>query len=74
MSVIITSEISLDMLLSFIRGEGKFGGFGEGINSYPNRDANNKKIHAGCLELERRKLIYRHLETDDHIFWKPLKP
>ena len=54
-----------------IRGEGEFSFIGKGITSYPNGDKNNKRIHAGCLELEERGEIYQHCVGESSITWMP---
>lgn len=62
------NENELKQLLDFIRGEGVWIAFGQGITTYP--DEPDEK-HNACLELERRGLIYRRSETDTYIIWKP---
>src|SRR5262245_29857102 len=66
----IETDEALQQLLSLIDGSA---GFGVGIRSYMDSDPNQQKIHAGCLELERRKKIYRHLEDGDMIIWMPVE-
>ncbi|HEA65260.1 MAG TPA: hypothetical protein ENI07_00320 [Desulfobacterales bacterium] len=70
MKVDVDERKSIDELLQLIRGEGKFGSLGKGITSYPNGDENNQNIHSDCLELERRRLIYRHYISEcGSIVW-----
>ena len=64
-------ETALDGLLAFIRGEGPFAMLGPGLHTYPDRDDDGK--HAGCLELERRGLIYRHLDEPGNVVWMPVE-
>jgi hypothetical protein len=37
------------------------------INTYPDRP---DLAHSGCLELEKRDLLYRFRDEPDHIIWK----
>ncbi len=62
-------ESELMGLLDMIKG----GSLGVGISSYPHHDDNNQRIHEGCLELEKRKLIYRKHEETDYVLWMPIK-
>ena len=58
-------------LMDVIAGRGKFHCFGTGITTWPTGDDNNKKIHAGCLELERRGLIHRQDDAATRVLWMP---
>ncbi len=60
------NDDALQELLSFIDGTA---GHGVGIRSY----ADYGGIHEGCLELERRGKIYRHLEDANMVIWMPKK-
>ena len=53
----------LDSLLDFIR---KF----HVINTYPGRDANNDKIHAGCCGLEKLGKLKRAKDEDGYVVWE----
>ena len=64
---------ALDELLQIIKGEGRWAIIGKGITTYPNRDKGNQKIHDGCLELELRGVIERHLVEENYIVWKPIE-
>ncbi len=64
------TDEELNELLEFISGEGKFRHFGKGIHTYPNRDENNKKIFAACIELEKRGLVYRSIDEPEYVFFK----
>lgn len=66
------NEETLSDLLAFIQGKEKFKYIRLGIISNPTfEDENNKNIHQSCLELEKRGLIYRHLDEPGHVFWRP---
>lgn len=59
----------LQRLLALIRG-GLWPG-ARGIATYPNEaDDGQSRLHAGCLELERRGLICREKEGEGWIFWR----
>lgn len=69
-------ERGLVSLLDFISG--KVFPFGNGgITTYPQElDDRHARLHAGCLELERRGYIERHLDETTkhgvhHVVWKP---
>ena len=64
------TEADLEDLLDFIAGRGRFTAFGDGMHTYPGRDENQKGLHDGCLELERRGLIVRTINTPDHCAWR----
>jgi hypothetical protein len=67
-------QAALDELLEFICGRGVFGHWGQGIHTYPltaQRDANQRVLYEACLELERRGLVYRKFERDDHVYFMP---
>jgi hypothetical protein len=57
-------------LLEFIKGTGRFRLLGNGMHSYPGRDANNQKIHDACLSLETMKLIERTIDEPGHVIWE----
>ena len=61
----------LTELLDLIRGGNKSHGFGPGITTWPAGDDNNKKLHAGCVQLESRGLIYRQQWTETSVLWMP---
>lgn len=63
------TEDQLMELLDYIAGKRKFSFLGNGIHTYPNGNENNIKIYSGCLELEKRKLIYRKIDMPDHVFF-----
>ncbi len=44
-----------------------------GLHTYPDGDENQKKLFAGCLELEELGLITRQRgkEEDGWVFWHP---
>lgn len=55
-------ETDLKELADFLCSKGKFQGWhlAGSITTYPDReDEDGKALHAGCLELERRGIIYR---------------
>lgn len=61
------TEVELKGILSIINGEEKWGWLGPGIHSY-----NGTKLHDVCLELEKRKLIYRkHDDKIYYVYWMP---
>jgi hypothetical protein len=62
------SDETLQELLSFIDGSA---GHGVGMRSYITDDLRQQKIHEGCLELERRGKIERHVEDGDMVIWMP---
>ena len=64
------TDEELKELLEFISGKGKFWHLGNGIHTYPNGDENNKKIFAGCIELEKRGLVYRFIDEPEHVCFK----
>jgi len=59
----------LEELLDLI--EGKTFLLTRGITTYPDRDDNNRKLHACLLELEKLGKVKRHLEKETHIVWMP---
>lgn len=61
-------EADLREMLRFIKGEGKYKNFGQGIHTYP--DTIHQEL---CLKLEKRGLIFRKVNELDHIFWLPVK-
>ncbi len=63
---------SLSELLDLISGSGKYRCFGGGITTYPRSDDNNRKIHNGCLELEKQGLIYRKIDKPEQVLWVPV--
>ena len=42
---------------------------GKGIETYPTGDDEDKKIFAGCLELEKKGLIVRQADEPDCVLW-----
>ena len=64
---------SLSALMDVIAGNGKFRIFGVGITTYPEGDDNNRKIHNGCVELEKHGLIYRQIDKPKQVLWMPKK-
>ena len=65
-------ENDLSQLLAFIHGQGAHKFLGPGISSYPEGDENNKRIHVGCLALEKSGLIYREKDGGDYVLWMPV--
>jgi len=61
-------EEDLAKLYKFISGE-TIPYLGPGIYTYPNGDENNKIIHSGCLELEKKGLIYRKKDKPEYVLW-----
>ena len=61
------TDAELNELLGFISGKIRIGSFGNGIHAYPSGDENHKKIFAGCVELEKRGLVYRFIDEPDHV-------
>jgi hypothetical protein len=59
----LAQDDELNELLSFIK---RFGG----IYTYPAGDENQKKVFAGCLELEKRGLVCRSDDVPDVVFFK----
>lgn len=43
----------------------------KGIDTWPNRDENNQRIHTLCLSLEKKGLIIKSQSEKDHVFWMP---
>jgi hypothetical protein len=73
---------ALTGLLDYICGRGKFGHFGNIIHlhsngTHPNGHSSNGHINGHqltyecCMELERRGLIYRHMEECGDVVFKP---
>lgn len=60
-------------LLRFIRGEGEFAFFGSGIHTYPGRGEKEENIYSGCVELERRGLIRRHIDEPGYVCFMPIE-
>lgn len=63
-------EEYLKELFEFISGAGKFWFLGNGISTYPNGDENDREIFCGCLELEKRGLVYRFIDEPNHVLFK----
>lgn len=56
-------------LLEFIGGE-KYGWIGgNGVHTYPNGDENNKRLFAGCAELEKRGKVRREIDEPGHVLF-----
>ena len=64
------TDEDLNELLEFIRGSGKYSSLGGGISTYPNGYEYQKKIFAGCVELEKRGLVYRFIDEPEHVHFK----
>ncbi len=64
-----STDAELDTLLDFIAGRGYFSFLPNGIHTFPCGDDNNKKIYAGCCELERRGKIKRIEETNTYVLF-----
>jgi hypothetical protein len=61
----------LDDLYAIIAGKGRFAILGGYLHTYPlMNDVDHIKLHNGCLELERRGRIVRHIDEPDHVCWK----
>lgn len=54
-------ESELQQLLRFVCSGGGY------IHTYPDRDANQRAIHAACCILEQRGLIRRIIDTEDSV-------
>lgn len=63
------NEDQLMDLLAFIAGKGRFNMLGNGIHTYPDGDQRDKTIYSGCLELEKRNLIYRKIDQADYVLF-----
>lgn len=64
----------LNALNDFIHGRKRFHHLGGGITTYPQGDDRQKKLHAGCEELERIGEIERRNVGEDYVVWKPSPP
>jgi hypothetical protein len=66
------TEEGLQELADFVCGRRVIG---TGITTYPTADENNRQIHAGCEELERRGIIKRTGGSEDGyaVYWKPVE-
>jgi hypothetical protein len=70
MSTAADFEEGLAMLLDIIAGR-LWPFTGGGLASYPKAsETGGQKLHAACLELERRGLIHRQGERDDVVIWR----
>jgi len=67
---VLPTEEQLRELLAFIRGEDKYSFLGGGIHTYPHRETRNIRLHKGCVEMESRGLIFRHIDEPNHVFFK----
>jgi len=57
------SEDELNKLLKLITSL-------NGINTYPNGDDNNKRIFAGCVELEKQGKLRRVIDEPDYVVFE----
>ena len=66
-------ETTLQGLLDFVQGKGKFSHMGPGITTHPDAESLNRQaIHAAMLELERRKKVCRHyVGHPPSVTWMP---
>lgn len=60
----------LSALLDFIRGEGLWHGYGRGIRVHP-MYLEKRATYEACLELERRDLIRRKIDTHGYVLFVP---
>lgn len=55
-------------LLALIRGDNP--SLEKGLYTYPKAtDENQKLLHTECIELEKRKLVYRKIDDPNYILW-----
>lgn len=66
------TEADLADLLSFFRCEGEYARLGGGLVTYPMGSGQSRELHDGCLELERRRLVYRFADQCFYVAWAPL--
>jgi hypothetical protein len=69
-----TPDLLIDALLAFFAGRGPWGVYAAyGLHTYPDGEGEaNRAIHAACLELEKRGVIERSLDTPSHVAWKAI--
>lgn len=63
------NEDELKELFEFAAGIGRFKYTGQFMHTYPGMDDNKDRIHAGCVELERRGLLKRCIDDQGHVVW-----
>lgn len=68
------TESDLQELLEFATGRGKWAWKGSGMCTHPTGDDNALGLHAGCVELERRGLLKRHLDEPGQVVWVSSTP
>lgn len=64
------TESDLQELLKFIQGKA-FPLLGPGIRTYTDDDPRCRRLHGGCLELERQGKIVRYRDEGDMVIWMP---
>ena len=58
-------------LMEIISGTGKWKFLGGiGFHTYPTGDENNKKLFDMCVELEKRSLVYRVIDEQEHVCFR----
>lgn len=58
-------------LLDFAGGRGTWAWKGPGIMTHPTAaDGNSVRLHAKCVELERRGRLYRQLNRPELVVWR----
>lgn len=63
------NDDELKELLDFATGGGKWAWTGPYMHTHPWMDDNQKCLHAGCIELERRGLLKRCIDEPGHVSW-----
>ncbi len=67
------TEENLEELRKLIYGEGRYSFFGRGLHTYPHRSADHDVTYSGCVELERRGLVCRQFDGQDHVLFVPVE-
>ena len=64
-------EESLTALYNFVSG--KSFPYTKGITTYKSSDINQRRLHNGLLELEKRGKVKRMHDEKDYVLWKPIE-
>ena len=63
------NESELQELFMLATGQGRWELAGPYMHTYPNGLPDDRRLHDGCLELERRGMLARHIDEPEHVCW-----